>query len=105
MLNHNQFIQLHTRVLLGRAYFSLFSHISTFNKNYRCLEELIKITYDPHISPFELILISFVEKLIKINLKNVIQSLKIYHLNEKIVILKNYDKRKNRKKKRRKNRK
>ena len=34
------------------AYLSLSSHISTFDKNYSCLEEIIKITYDPHISSF-----------------------------------------------------
>ena len=33
-------------------YLSLSFHICTFDKNYRYLEELIKITYDPLISPF-----------------------------------------------------
>ena len=29
------------------VYLSLFSHINTFNKNYKYFKELIKITYDP----------------------------------------------------------
>ena len=37
---------------LSIAYLSLSSHISTFDKNYRCLEELIKIAYDSSISHF-----------------------------------------------------
>ena len=36
----------------GRAYLSLSSRMSIFNKNYRCLKKLIKITYDLLISPF-----------------------------------------------------
>ena len=32
---------------LFTIYLSLSSHISTFDKNNRCLEELMKITYDP----------------------------------------------------------
>ena len=31
---------------------TLSSHISIFDKNYRCLKELIKIAYDPLISSF-----------------------------------------------------
>ena len=38
------------------AYLSLSSQISIFDKNYRCLKELIKITYDP---PYNLILAYF----------------------------------------------
>ena len=37
---------------LSTAYLSLSFYISTFDKNYRCLEELIKIAYDPPISHF-----------------------------------------------------
>ena len=37
---------------LSKAYLSLSFHINTFNKNHRCLEELIKIAYDPLISHF-----------------------------------------------------
>ena len=33
--------------MFGRAYLSLFSHISTFDKNYKCLKEFIKIVYGP----------------------------------------------------------
>ena len=36
---------------LSTAYLSLNSHINTFDKNYRCFEKLIKISYDPH-KPF-----------------------------------------------------
>ena len=36
------------------AYLSLSSQISIFDKNYRCLEELIKIVYDSLISHFSL---------------------------------------------------
>ena len=46
------------------VYLSLSYYISTFDKNYRCLKELIKITYDS----YKLILaysISFMKKLIK----------------------------------------
>ena len=34
------------------VYLRLSSHISTFDKNSRCLKELIKIVYDPPISTF-----------------------------------------------------
>ena len=34
------------------VYLSLSSHISTFDKICRCLEELIKIAYDPPLSYF-----------------------------------------------------
>ena len=37
---------------LSIAYLSLSSHISTFDKNCRCLKELIKIAYDSPISHF-----------------------------------------------------
>ena len=33
-------------------YLNLYFHISTFNKIYRCLEELIKTAYDPLYKPF-----------------------------------------------------
>ena len=51
----------------------------------------IKITYDPPISQFYLISINFMEKLIKISLKKLIRNLKIDHLNDKSVILTNYE--------------
>ena len=34
------------------VYLSLSSHINTLDKNYRCLEELMKITHDSLISHF-----------------------------------------------------
>ena len=34
------------------AYLRLSSRINTFDKNNRCLKELIKIVYDPPISTF-----------------------------------------------------
>ena len=40
-------VQNYFRVHLGELIYNLFELISTFNENYRCLEELIKITHDP----------------------------------------------------------
>ena len=74
------------------AYLSLSSHISTFDKNCRCLEELIKIAYDSPISHFLLISISFMEKLIKKSSKQLIRKTKIGHLNDKNVLIKNNEK-------------
>ena len=54
------------------TYLNLSYHINTFDKNYKCLEELIKITYDS----YKFILtysISFMKKLIKKNLKQFIR--------------------------------
>ena len=67
-----------------RAYLTIFSHINNFDKNYKCLEELIKIAYDPPINHFKLISVSFMEKLIKISLKELIWKTKLCHFNEKM---------------------
>ena len=41
------------RVCFGElTYLSFSSHISTFNKNCKCLKKFIKITYDPSYKPF-----------------------------------------------------
>ena len=48
-------LYLYIKCALGSAsiaYVSLSYHINTFDKNYRCLEKLMKITYDPPINPF-----------------------------------------------------
>ena len=60
-----------------------------FDKNCKCLEEVIKIAYDLPISIFYLISISLLKKLIKKNSKQLIRKTKIDHLNDKNVILKN----------------
>ena len=33
------------------VYLSLSSHISTLDKNYKCLEKLMNVTYDPSYKP------------------------------------------------------
>ena len=60
--------------MFGGAYlqslFELSFHINIYDKNYRCLEELIKLTYDLLISHFQVISINFMEKLIKKRTQN-----------------------------------
>ena len=54
------------------TYLNLSYQINTFDKNYKCLEELIKITYDS----YKLILtysISFMKMVVKKNLKQLIR--------------------------------
>ena len=56
--------------LIYKAYLNLSFHISIYDKNCRCLEELIKLAYDLLISHFQVISINFMEKLIKKRTQN-----------------------------------
>ena len=71
---------------LFTAYLILSFHINTFDKNYRCLKKLIKITYglyNPILSYFNKFHGEVYKKILYI-------SLKINHLNDKTIIMTNY---------------
>ena len=44
------------------VYLSLSSHISTLDKNYKCLERLMNVSYDPPISLFQFYFSKFHEE-------------------------------------------